>query len=390
MMEPLTAHRISVFLRVPSVDKAVDFYKRAFGAVECPVPSSPEKEVNRIQATKLDILPYYPFLITDSPLVPEITPGALNLCLQVKLADLEAAVSRAVNAGATTDGEVALDPTGGRPSTRLADPFGVVWFLYVPTDDEISFDHRRRRLFLDRLDREYGEDDDEEDMMTTDGEEEEEDMMMTTNLGDPYSGYRSSKLKILLKVPDPAAAVRFYTTAFGAEAPQFPTEDEIPCLDFTALELARKYYILISGSAPPPPQNMNNMEELVERLNLSRSSSGCNITLCARTGFVEELVERLQRAGAVLEGDIVWDDPIFKIRGMAKLRDPFGVLWFIHQRTLEETFVEDIAYLEETVKDPGPGELKEAFRLRQMAAREGRMWPAVAPQFPGLLLRIPK
>ncbi|KAJ4829361.1 hypothetical protein Tsubulata_024243 [Turnera subulata] len=333
LVDQIFVLKISIALRVPSVDEAVKFYKQAFGAVEDPIPSLPEKELNGIQATKLKIHHRYPILITDSPLVPEISPGSLNLCLQVdgrQLADLEAAVDRAVDAGATTNGEVALDPTSGRPSMRLEDPFGVVWYLYVPSDDEISSDNRRER---------------------------ELDEFLGFPVGHPDYDYWS-KLKVLVKVPDPEAAVQFYTTTLGAVAARFPTENEIPGLNFTALEFRRPFYVLVSGSAP---QNNN-------------TSSGIN--LCAMTSDVEELVERLKQAGAVVEADIVWDDPVHKFRGMAKLRDPFGVLWFIHQMTLEQRYA--TLPIRERAKEYD-ARAREAFRLQEMAAREGRMWPAVAP-----------
>ncbi|KAJ4830269.1 hypothetical protein Tsubulata_039334 [Turnera subulata] len=317
LMDQLFALKISIALRVPSVGEAVEFYKQAFGAVECPIPSFPEKELNGIPATKLDIYHRFSILVKGR-----------------QLADLEAAVSRAVNAGATTNGEAVLDPTSGRPSMRLEDPFGVVWFLYVASDDEISSDNRRARLF--------------DEFLGVPADEQ----------GDPRYHPYLSKLKILLKVPDPEAAVQFYTTVFAALAAQFPTENEIPGLNFAALELARTFYVLVSGGGSAPQNN--------------NTSSGIN--LCARTTDVEELVERLKQAGAVLEADIVWDDPAYKFKGMAKLRDPFGVLWFIHEQTLEEEF-----------KGTDPERAKEydararkAFRLREKAAREGRTWPAVA------------
>ncbi|KAJ4836994.1 hypothetical protein Tsubulata_022204 [Turnera subulata] len=352
-MELLMVDDILVILRVPSVDEAVNFYKKAFGAVKSPLPSSPEMELLGIPTTKLDILPCFPILITDSPSVPEISRGALNLCLQVKGQpdDLQAAVSRAVNAGATTDGEVVFDGTSGRPSMRLDDPFGVVWFLYVPSDDEISSDYRRTLLYLDSL------------PANAKPEVSIEDLIQS---GDPNPSYLS-KVKILLKVPDPVAAVQSYKTAFRAEAPQFPTDNEIPHLNrefgrntdkemphqnFTPLEFAQNYYILISGSA----QNVDS-----------------GINLCARTYLVEELVRRLVQGGAVLEGDVKYDHPIFKFRRLARVRDQFGVLWFIYEPTLEEEFVLFVDFIKENDRYEAGPRRREAIRLREKAAREGRM-----------------
>ncbi|KAJ4843944.1 hypothetical protein Tsubulata_048569 [Turnera subulata] len=347
--------KISIMMRVPSVEEAVNFYREAFGAEECPVPSSPEEEVNGIRATKLDIRFEFPILITDSALVPEITPpgAALNLCLQVNggLPDLEAAVARAVNAGATTDGVVVLDPTSGRPSVRLADPFGAVWFLYVPSHHEILYDYRRLYKSLG-VPVEYSEE-------------------------EVLQHGRSCKLKILLNLPDPVAAAHFYSTAFGAVPPQFPTENEIPHLNnnFAALQFSRRYYILISQSQQKNNLNLN-LNPSTSSSSSSSSPGGTGVILCARTHDVDALVKRLQQAGAVLEGGIVRD----RFRDMAKLRDPFGVLWFIHQLTLEEYYMETID-IEERIEDFPDPQLMEALRLRRIAAREGRLWPAVPPQF---------
>ncbi|KAJ4838791.1 hypothetical protein Tsubulata_021609 [Turnera subulata] len=339
-MKGFIAWKISVVLRVPSVEEAVNFYKQAFGAKECPFPSSPEQELIGIHATKLNILHEFPILITDCPLVPEFNPAALNLCLQVRggqLADLEAAVTRAVKAGAIKEGELVLDP---RPSMRLKDPFGIVWFLYIPSDDEISSDHRRKCLYLD----------------------ESREKPPVEYEDDPNASY-VSKLKILLKIPDPLKeeAVKFYSTAFGAGAPQFPTKNEIPSITSTHLELARNYYIMISGST----QNID---------------STFGISLCAMTHPVEGLVERLKQGGAVLVGDIVYQDPIYKFRRMAKLRDPFGVVWFIYDVSFEERCVVFADFLDEVDEIDTP-EFREILRLRQEAAREGRKWPAVGREY---------
>ncbi|KAJ4838790.1 hypothetical protein Tsubulata_021608 [Turnera subulata] len=265
MMKPLLVDKISVLLRVPSVEEAVNFYKKAFGAVECPVPSSPENELLGIHATKLNILPKFPILITDNPLVPEISPGALNLYVRGgQLADLEAVVTKAVCAGATADGELAKYEIGG--SLRYC----VVSLCTIYRRD--ICDHRRNTH--DLLER----------------PRKKKRRRPVEQEDDPNASYLS-KLKILLKIPDPLkeeAAVKFYSTAFGAGAPQFPTKNEIPDITSTHLELARNYYIMISRTE--------------------------------QTHHVEELVERLEQVGAVLEGNIVYDNPIDKFRRMAKVK----------------------------------------------------------------------
>ncbi|KAJ4847177.1 hypothetical protein Tsubulata_048148, partial [Turnera subulata] len=256
----------------------------------------------------------------------------------------EETTQQAVCAGATADGELVLDHP--RPSMRLEDPFGIVWFLYVPSIEEISCDHRRNTH--DLLER----------------PRKKKRRRPVEQEDDPNASYLS-KLKNLLKIPDPLkeeAAVKFYSTAFGAGAPQFPTKNEIPDITSTHLELARNYYIMISRTE----QNMD-------------LSSGIN--LCARTHHVEELVERLERVGAELEGNIVYDNPIDKFRRMAKVRDPFGVTWFIHDITLEERCISFIDILERKLGEGDTSPFGKALRLRKKAAREGKMWPAVGPEF---------
>ena len=109
--------------------RAVEFYERAFGAIEIRRHENPNGIVSEME------LDGAPFLVVDE--VPEafnISPetlGGTSVRLSLIVADPDAFVARAISAGATEIFPVTDQPYGLRQG-RLADPDGHHWLIGRP------------------------------------------------------------------------------------------------------------------------------------------------------------------------------------------------------------------------------------------------------------------
>jgi PhnB protein len=115
---------IAPWLPVDDGKRALDFYVRAFGAVER--YRLADDGSGRILVAQLDV-DGAPFWIQEEPGV-EPAGGVRML---VTVADPDAAFARAILAGATEIAAVAEEH--GWRTGRLADPFGYHWELCRPT-----------------------------------------------------------------------------------------------------------------------------------------------------------------------------------------------------------------------------------------------------------------
>lgn len=121
--------KLIAYLAVANAHEAIDFYERAFGAVE----QSRIEENGRIGHAELHIGDDAFYLSDEWPemkvLGPDKLPGtAVSLVLEVP--DVDAAFERAINAGATVERPI-TDQEYGRTGW-LVDPFGHRWSLYSP------------------------------------------------------------------------------------------------------------------------------------------------------------------------------------------------------------------------------------------------------------------
>uniref|UniRef100_A0A1D1XS31 Uncharacterized protein At5g48480 n=1 Tax=Anthurium amnicola TaxID=1678845 RepID=A0A1D1XS31_9ARAE len=117
-------------------DEAVQFYKEAFGAEELRRVShlkrKAEKDIPLILCAELKIG-------SSSLLVCDQTDDAAggkavggSVVFRLEAADVEAAISKAVKAGAVLEGEVSEEgegPCGGGLVGTLRDPFGQAWIV---------------------------------------------------------------------------------------------------------------------------------------------------------------------------------------------------------------------------------------------------------------------
>lgn len=137
-------HTLTVYLAVPSAAEAIDFYKRAFGAIEryrLPMPGG------RIGHAEIKIGDTIVMLADESDMGLARSPQTLKgntvgLCLYVDHAD--AAFERAVQAGAKVERPLQDQFYGDRSGT-VTDPWGYHWTV-MSRIEEVSPDEMLKRM----------------------------------------------------------------------------------------------------------------------------------------------------------------------------------------------------------------------------------------------------
>jgi len=138
-------HSIVTFVTVKNADKAIEFYKNAFGA----------KEIGRIKADGNKIM-YCELQIGDSRILltdefpemgnksPETLGGSpVGFCLYVENADK--VYKRALELGASIDRNMEMkDQFYGDRSGTVKDPFGHHWTISTHIED-VPFDELQKR-----------------------------------------------------------------------------------------------------------------------------------------------------------------------------------------------------------------------------------------------------
>ncbi|CAN0898058.1 Uncharacterized protein At5g48480 [Linum grandiflorum] len=127
-----TAVKPQLLVEAPKANEAVEFYKAAFGAVETGRTTHPKRkadqELPQIISAQLQ-LAGTTILVSDRSDDSAPVGTGLSLCLETQ--DVDAAVSKAIAAGATSEGEIAESDgacCGGRVG-KVKDPYGFVWLI---------------------------------------------------------------------------------------------------------------------------------------------------------------------------------------------------------------------------------------------------------------------
>jgi PhnB protein len=119
------------FLAVRDVGRAVDFYARAFGAVEegerFRPPDGSEIALLTINGHRIGVATEAPQLQTSSP----ETVGATTVRISLEVEDADVVAARAIDAGAVERFPVQNQPYGLRQG-RVIDPFGHHWLIGGP------------------------------------------------------------------------------------------------------------------------------------------------------------------------------------------------------------------------------------------------------------------
>lgn len=137
-------HTVTPFLYIRDAAKAIEFYKRAFGAVESARLEHPSGKLAHAEIK----VGNSPIMVSDEfPEWDTLGPqsrGGSSSSLHLYVDDVDAVVERAVAAGATLLMPVA-DRFYGDRAGRLADPFGHIWVVGTRIED-VSLEEMRRRF----------------------------------------------------------------------------------------------------------------------------------------------------------------------------------------------------------------------------------------------------
>jgi PhnB protein len=137
-------HTLTPFLTVRDAARAIEFYKRAFGAVERGAMKGPD---GKIMHAELKIGDSIVMLSDEFPefgaLSPQSTGGA-GMGLHIYIDGVDAAFDRAVQAGAEVEMPV-MDQFWGDRYGKLKDPFGHKWSIATHVKD-LSLDEMKQGM----------------------------------------------------------------------------------------------------------------------------------------------------------------------------------------------------------------------------------------------------
>ena len=146
MVQPIPTgyHSVTPYLIVNNAAAAIDFYKKAFNAVEImrfPGPGG------RIMHAEVKIGDSPVMLADEMPEEGYVGPqarGGSSVSLHLYVDNVDAYFAQAVAAGATIRRAVEDQFYGDRSGT-LADPFGHIWSISTHKED-VSMDEMQRRM----------------------------------------------------------------------------------------------------------------------------------------------------------------------------------------------------------------------------------------------------
>lgn len=141
-------HSITPYLTVKGAAEAIDFYKKAFGAVEKLRMPAPD---GSIMHAEIQIGDSVVMLGEENPQMGAVGPktlGGAPAGLMIYVEDVDASFARAASAGATVKMPVA-DMFWGDRYGRLEDPFGHLWSIGTHKEDLTpeQLDERARQWF---------------------------------------------------------------------------------------------------------------------------------------------------------------------------------------------------------------------------------------------------
>jgi PhnB protein len=138
-------HTLTPYLTIKGAEKAIEFYKKAFGAKEIGRLTSPDGKVGHCELQIGDSR----ILLADEMQgmggkSPQTLGGSpIGLCLYLE--DVEEVFKRAVEAGAKVDKNMEMkDQFYGDRSGTVTDPFGFSWTIGKHIED-VPFDEMQKR-----------------------------------------------------------------------------------------------------------------------------------------------------------------------------------------------------------------------------------------------------
>jgi PhnB protein len=137
-------HTLTPFLTVRNAERAIEFYKQAFGAQERGVAKGPDGKVMHAEVKIGDSV----IMLSDEfPEFGSLSPqsvGGSPMGLHIYIENVDAAFDRAVKAGAQVEMPV-MDQFWGDRYGKLKDPFGHKWSIATHVKD-MSADEMKRSM----------------------------------------------------------------------------------------------------------------------------------------------------------------------------------------------------------------------------------------------------
>ncbi len=127
-------HSITPYLSIKGATEAIEFYKRAFNAVEAFRLPTPSGEIGHAELVIGDSHIMMSDSCEDSPIPNPHELGGSSVGLHLYVEDVDTIFAQAVNAGASEVKAVEDQFYGDRMGT-LKDPFGHIWFLSTHKED---------------------------------------------------------------------------------------------------------------------------------------------------------------------------------------------------------------------------------------------------------------
>jgi PhnB protein len=121
-------HSITPYMTVRDAARAIEFYKKAFGATEKGVMKGPDGKVMHAELVIGDSIIMLGDEMPEYGSLSPLSTGGAGMGLHIYLEDVDTAFDRAVKAGATVEMPVA-DMFWGDRYGKLADPFGHKWSI---------------------------------------------------------------------------------------------------------------------------------------------------------------------------------------------------------------------------------------------------------------------
>jgi PhnB protein len=127
-------HTLTPFLTVRDAARAIEFYKKAFGASERGIMKGPDGKVMHAELMIGDSIIMLSDEFPDYGALSPESVGGSGMGLHIYLDGVDAAFDRAVKAGAQVEMPV-MDQFWGDRYGKLRDPFGHKWSIATHTKD---------------------------------------------------------------------------------------------------------------------------------------------------------------------------------------------------------------------------------------------------------------
>jgi PhnB protein len=127
-------HTVTPYLTVDDAAKAIEYYKKAFGAKERVRMDAPGGKIGHAELEIGDSLVMLSDPFPQASTAPPKELGSTSVSIFMYVEDVDAVVKKAVDAGATVTMEIA-DQFWGDRFGSVQDPFGHVWSIATHVED---------------------------------------------------------------------------------------------------------------------------------------------------------------------------------------------------------------------------------------------------------------